>query len=101
MHELTTAITFSYFDANLKEYIGYTLKIREIIVKILNFSVTWRISPDPPSPEIFVTVCHRSHEPPPSPSTVTYLLNGPFDSNKTNTSTQLKWPTTLTFYSPL
>ena len=35
----------------------------EIMVEILYFFVTWRVSPDPPPPIIFATVCHRFRYP--------------------------------------
>ena len=46
------------------------------MVEILYFPVTQRVNPEPPPLETFVTVCHGSRDPP-SPSIVTYLLNGP------------------------
>ena len=59
LYKLTTAITRGSFDAILKDLLEIHWDFCEIMVEILYFSVTYRVSPDFPSPKIFVTVCHR------------------------------------------
>ena len=75
---LAIAITIGHFVAILTAYSENILKLlwdngRTFIF----FHYVMGKSRPPPSPEIFVMVCHGSRDPPPSSAAVTYLLNGP------------------------
>ena len=66
--ELTTAIIFGYLDAILKECIRKSMKF--LLDNGRNFIFSGYVTGNfwhPPSPEIFVTVCHGSRDPFPPP----------------------------------
>ena len=67
VHDLTPGIIFGYFDAISKECIGKTLK--SLLDNGTNFTCFRYVTGKswPTSPEISVTVCHGSRDPPPSP----------------------------------